>query len=156
LGESGPIEISRRPDDGRVFDIRGGATSRDLLHELGDAATEFGGLAAKILQDESDPARRVPLLTAAVGQTFKNEDARRVLQEEVVPARARSDDPAQWPPNRKSAWIVFGEWPPAVSGILRPVPGGSYANRYFPSADLESEKRFLLQLVGGTTDATEL
>lgn len=156
LVKSGPIEISRRPDDGSVFNIRGGATSNDLLSELGDAATEFGGLAAQILQSESDPSRRVPLLRAAVGQTFKNEDARRFLQEEVAPALAHIDEPAQWAPDRKSAWIVFGEWPPVISGILRPVPGSSYANRYFPSADLEAEKRFLSELVGGTSDATEL
>ena len=56
----GPINFSRRPDDGNVTQF-GPSAELTLLSELMSAAREFGVLTAKIVADERDPARRMIL-----------------------------------------------------------------------------------------------
>lgn len=149
----GPINFSRRPDDGDV-DQFGPSADQTLLSELMSAAREFGVLAAKIVADERDPARRVILLNEAVAKTFTNEEARRFLTEKVVGSLSRIDDMAEWPVHTKSAWLVFGEWPPLGGTHGSVGPGTTYTERFLVPSDTDDEKSFLYQAVG-TKDLAE-
>ncbi len=150
----GPINFSRRPDDGTVTGY-GPSANQTLLSELESAASEFGVLAAKIVSDERDPARRVILLNEAVAKTFTNEEARSYLKEKVVGPLSRIDDMAEWPVHTKSAWLVFGEWPPLGGSHGSVGPGTTYTERFLKPSDADDEKSFLYQAVGGTKDLAE-
>jgi hypothetical protein len=150
------VQITRLPHDGTIFNVRPHRINVDLFRELADAASSFGSRTAEILKMESEPNKRIPLLRTAVAQTFAHQEARIFLQREVIEALAYIDNLNQWSPHRRASWIVYGQWPPVMSGKISPPPGGSYGKRYFLAPDEDSEKRFVFRLVAGTTDPAQL
>lgn len=156
LVADGPVIFSRRPDDGSISQFGGPSADYTLLSELMNSAKKFGELAARIVADEPDPARRRPLLNAAVATRFGNEEARKLLQTTAVESLSRIDSASEWPGHTRSMWIVFGEWPLIGTTIHgTPLPGTTYTGRFLVPADADSEKDFLYRDLGGMTDLAE-
>lgn len=155
LAALGPVHFQRRPGDGSIGDF-GPSANDDLLFELMRSAGEFGGLSAQIIRDEHDSARRIALLNAAVAKTFTNEEARSFLEKTVVGPLSRIDEMAEWPVRTKSAWVIFGEWPPGGGGGTAPRAPTTYSERFLPPSDNADEKRFLYEALGAMKDLTEV
>lgn len=154
LAALGPIDISRRPDDGSIAEF-GSSANDALLFELMSAATEFGGLAAQIVANAPDTLRRTGLLNAAVAKTFTNQEARAFLEKTVVGPLSRIDDMSEWPVHTKSSWLVYGHWPPRGGSSRNPAAPTTYSARFLVPSDADAEKRFLYRALGGIKDLTE-